>query len=131
MLAGTRPKLAQPAGIRLSRRSRIFLSGIKSRFHAADTLQPVDSETSPLLGAARSIDRAIRSRRPSWPRPAFARRAARTGPAYRQVAADLSVLRKDSTARVYAQRVNELLARAHHIIYSGRKTNAITVFRFL
>ena len=50
---------------------------------------------------------------------------------YRQVAADLSVLRKDSTARVYAQRVNELLARAHHIIYSGRKTNAITVFRFL
>ncbi|HEX8713305.1 MAG TPA: stage II sporulation protein M, partial [Terracidiphilus sp.] len=27
---------------------------------------------------------------------------------YRQVAADLSVLRKDSTARVYAQHVNEL-----------------------
>lgn len=50
---------------------------------------------------------------------------------YRQVAADLSVLRKDSTARVYAQHVNELLARAHHIIYSGRKTNAISVFRFL
>ena len=50
---------------------------------------------------------------------------------YRQVAADLSVLRKDSTARAYAQHVNELLARAHHIIYSGRKTNAITVFRFL
>ena len=50
---------------------------------------------------------------------------------YRQVAADLSVLRKDSTARVYAQHVNELLARAHHIIYSGRKTNAITLFRFL
>jgi uncharacterized membrane protein SpoIIM required for sporulation len=50
---------------------------------------------------------------------------------YRQVAADLSVLRKDLTARVYAQHVNELLARAHHIIYSGRKTNATTVFRFL
>ena len=50
---------------------------------------------------------------------------------YRQVAADLSVLRKDSTARVYAQHVNELLARAHHIIYSGRKTNAGTLFRFL
>jgi uncharacterized membrane protein SpoIIM required for sporulation len=50
---------------------------------------------------------------------------------YRQVAADLSVLRKDATARVYAQHVNELLARAHHIIYSGRKTNAITLFRFL
>ncbi|HEV2134577.1 MAG TPA: stage II sporulation protein M [Terracidiphilus sp.] len=50
---------------------------------------------------------------------------------YRQVAADLSVLRKDSTARTYAQHVNELLARAHHIIYSGRKTNAVTLFRFL
>src|SRR6185312_6268383 len=50
---------------------------------------------------------------------------------YRQVAADLSVLRKDPTARAYAQHVNELLARAHHIIYSGRKTNAITAFRFL
>ena len=50
---------------------------------------------------------------------------------YRQVAADLSVLRKDSTSRVYAQHVNELLARAHHIIYSGRKTNAVTLFRFL
>jgi hypothetical protein len=50
---------------------------------------------------------------------------------YRQVAADLSVLRRDSTARTYAQHVNQLLARAHHIIYSGRKTNLLTVFRFL
>jgi len=50
---------------------------------------------------------------------------------YRQVAADLSVLRQDPTARTYAQHVNQLLARAHHIIYSGRKTNLLTVFRFL
>jgi uncharacterized membrane protein SpoIIM required for sporulation len=50
---------------------------------------------------------------------------------YRQVAADLSVLRQDTTARVYAQHVNQLLARAHHIIYSGRKTNILTLFRFL
>jgi uncharacterized membrane protein SpoIIM required for sporulation len=50
---------------------------------------------------------------------------------YRQVAADLSVLRQDSTARTYAQHVNQLLARAHHIIYSGRKTNLLTLFRFL
>lgn len=50
---------------------------------------------------------------------------------YRQVAADLSVLRRDATARVYAQHVNQLLSRAHHIIYSGRKTNALTLFRFL
>src|ERR1019366_3650584 len=50
---------------------------------------------------------------------------------YRQVAADLSVLRQDSTSRTYAAHVNHLLARAHHIIYSGRKTNLLTLFRFL
>jgi uncharacterized membrane protein SpoIIM required for sporulation len=50
---------------------------------------------------------------------------------YRQVAADLSVLRQDSTARTYAAHVNQLLARAHHIIYSGQKTNLLTLFRFL
>jgi uncharacterized membrane protein SpoIIM required for sporulation len=50
---------------------------------------------------------------------------------YRQVAADLSVLRQDSTARTYAVHVNQLLARAHHIIYSGRKTNLKTLFLFL
>jgi len=50
---------------------------------------------------------------------------------YRQVAADLSVLRQDTTARTYALHVNQLLARAHHIIYSGRKTNLATLFRFL
>jgi uncharacterized membrane protein SpoIIM required for sporulation len=50
---------------------------------------------------------------------------------YRQVAADLSVLRQDSTSRAYAQHVNQLLARAHHIIYSGRKASLLTLFRFL
>src|SRR3954468_8541830 len=50
---------------------------------------------------------------------------------YRQVAADLSVLRQDPTARTYAGYVNQLLSRAHHIIYSGRKTNLLTLFRFL
>ena len=50
---------------------------------------------------------------------------------YRQVAADLSVLRQDATARTYAAYVNQLLARAHHIIYSRRKTNLLTLFRFL
>jgi uncharacterized membrane protein SpoIIM required for sporulation len=50
---------------------------------------------------------------------------------YRQVAADLSVLRQDSTSRTYAQYVNQLLARAHHIIYSGRKTNLSTLYHFL
>lgn len=50
---------------------------------------------------------------------------------YRQVAADLSVLRQDTTARTYAEYANQLLARAHHIIYSGRKTNLKTLFLFL
>ncbi|HEY2858665.1 MAG TPA: stage II sporulation protein M [Terracidiphilus sp.] len=50
---------------------------------------------------------------------------------YRQVAADLSVLRQDETARTYAAHVNQLLARAHHIIYSGRKTSLGGLFRFL
>ncbi len=50
---------------------------------------------------------------------------------YRQIAADLSVLRQDSTSRSYALYVNSLLARAHHIIYSGRKTSLLTLFRFL
>lgn len=50
---------------------------------------------------------------------------------YRQVAADLSVLRQDATARTYAEHVNQLLARAHHIIYSGRKTSVKTLFLFL
>jgi len=50
---------------------------------------------------------------------------------YRQVAADLSVLRQDPTARTYAAHVNQLLARAHHIIYSRRKTNLVSLLRFL
>lgn len=50
---------------------------------------------------------------------------------YRQVAADLSVLRQDGTARTYAEHVNSLLARAHHIIYSRRKTSLLTLFKFL
>lgn len=50
---------------------------------------------------------------------------------YRQVAADLSVLRRDETARTYSDHVNQLLARAHHIVYSRRKTTWATLFHFL
>jgi uncharacterized membrane protein SpoIIM required for sporulation len=50
---------------------------------------------------------------------------------YRQVASDLSVLRQDATARSHAAHVNQLLARAHHIIYSRRKAGVGTLFRFL
>jgi uncharacterized membrane protein SpoIIM required for sporulation len=50
---------------------------------------------------------------------------------YRQAASDLSTLRQDSTARVYAEHVNQLLARAHHIIYSNRGTSFLKIVRFL
>ena len=41
------------------------------------------------------------------------------------------MLRRDETARTYSDHVNQLLARAHHIIYSRRKTTWLTLFRFL
>ncbi|HEX4032371.1 MAG TPA: stage II sporulation protein M [Terracidiphilus sp.] len=50
---------------------------------------------------------------------------------YRQVAGDLSTLRKDPSARAYAEHVNHLLARAHHIIYSTRRTSFINLFRYM
>lgn len=50
---------------------------------------------------------------------------------YRQVASDLSTLRQDSTARAYAAHVNQLLARAHHIIYSSRSKGFARLFYFL
>ncbi len=50
---------------------------------------------------------------------------------YRQVASDLSTLRQDPTARAYAELVNQLLARAHHIIYSSRRKGFQKVFYFL
>jgi len=50
---------------------------------------------------------------------------------YRQAASDLSTLRQDSTARAYAEHVNHLLARAHHIIYSSRRKGFKKVFLFL
>lgn len=50
---------------------------------------------------------------------------------YRQVAADLSVLRRDETAGTYSSYVNQLLARAHNVVYSGRKAGAGSLWRFL
>ena len=50
---------------------------------------------------------------------------------YRQTASDLSALRKDPTARSYAGHVNQLLARAHHIIYANRRTSFRHLLRFL
>lgn len=50
---------------------------------------------------------------------------------YRQAASDVSTLRQDSTARAYAEYVNQLLARAHHIIYSSRRKGFKKIFYFL
>jgi uncharacterized membrane protein SpoIIM required for sporulation len=50
---------------------------------------------------------------------------------YRQMASDLSTLRQDSTARAYTEHVNQLLARAHHIIYSTRGTSFLNLFRYM
>jgi uncharacterized membrane protein SpoIIM required for sporulation len=50
---------------------------------------------------------------------------------YRQAASDLSTLRQDSTARAYADLVNQLLARAHNIIYSSRRKGFRKIFEFL
>ncbi|HEY0795257.1 MAG TPA: stage II sporulation protein M [Acidisarcina sp.] len=50
---------------------------------------------------------------------------------YRQVASDLSAVRQDTTAGTLEHFLNQLLGRAHNIIYSGRKTNFLSALRFL
>jgi uncharacterized membrane protein SpoIIM required for sporulation len=50
---------------------------------------------------------------------------------YRQVASDLSTLRQDRTSSALAGQVNHLLARAHHIIYSSRKSSWRNFLLFL
>ena len=50
---------------------------------------------------------------------------------YRQVASDLSTLRQDKTSAALAGQINHLLARAHHIIYSSRKSTWRNFFVYL
>ncbi|MBV9148127.1 MAG: stage II sporulation protein M [Acidobacteria bacterium] len=49
---------------------------------------------------------------------------------YRQVAADLSILRQDPSGKVYATHLNRLLARAHNIIYVGKRGGPLGILRF-
>lgn len=49
---------------------------------------------------------------------------------YRQVASDLSTLRQDRSGQLYARHLNQLLARAHNIIYIGRRGSTLSVMRF-
>lgn len=50
---------------------------------------------------------------------------------YRQIASDLSGLRQERTARNVEAQLNQLLARVHEIVYSGRKTQVTDIWRFL
>ncbi len=49
---------------------------------------------------------------------------------YRQAASDLAVLRADKSSAHFARYLNELLARAHNTIYSGKKTSAVSILHF-
>lgn len=52
---------------------------------------------------------------------------------YRQIAADLATVREDSTSANLARYLNQLLGRAHNLIYMGRKTesrNILTFYRY-
>jgi uncharacterized membrane protein SpoIIM required for sporulation len=49
---------------------------------------------------------------------------------YRQIAADLAALREDRSSVHFARYLNQLLARAHNIIYSARKTSPTAILGF-
>ena len=49
---------------------------------------------------------------------------------YRQAAADLAVLRADTSSVHFARYLNQLLARAHNTIYAGKKTSVISILHF-
>lgn len=49
---------------------------------------------------------------------------------YRQVASDLSILRQDPSGQLYARHLNQLLARAHNIIYTGKPGSTLGILHF-
>ena len=49
---------------------------------------------------------------------------------YRQIAADLAALREDRGSVHFARYLNQLLARAHNTIYSGRRASHWGLLRF-
>ncbi|MGB7845092.1 MAG: stage II sporulation protein M [Candidatus Acidiferrum sp.] len=49
---------------------------------------------------------------------------------YRQIAADLASVREEPTSSNLAHYLNQLLGRAHNIIYMGRKTESRNVYTF-
>jgi uncharacterized membrane protein SpoIIM required for sporulation len=49
---------------------------------------------------------------------------------YRQVAADLATVREDPMSRRLADYLNQLLARAHNLVYMGRRSSPRGIFPF-
>ena len=49
---------------------------------------------------------------------------------YRQIAADLSILRQDPSGQIYARHLNQVLARAHNIIYIGKRGSPLGILHF-
>ena len=49
---------------------------------------------------------------------------------YRQTATDLSALREDPGSQHYARYLNQLLGRAHNIIYTGKKSTPLSVVHY-
>ena len=49
---------------------------------------------------------------------------------YRQTAADLAAIREDRSSVHFARYLNQLLARAHNIIYTGQRTSPWAAFSF-
>jgi uncharacterized membrane protein SpoIIM required for sporulation len=49
---------------------------------------------------------------------------------YRQTAADLSTAREDPASAPLARHLNQLLGRAHNLIYAGRRTSPRGIFHF-
>ena len=49
---------------------------------------------------------------------------------YRQTASDLATVREDITSRSFTSYLNQLLARAHNLIYMGRRPNWGGIWRF-
>src|SRR5208282_2887971 len=49
---------------------------------------------------------------------------------YRQIAADLASVREDPTSANLAHYLNQLLGRAHNIIYMGRRAEKRNIFTF-
>jgi len=49
---------------------------------------------------------------------------------YRQTASDLATIREDPSSRSLAHYLNQLLGRAHNLIYMGRRSRPWSIIRF-